>query len=161
MKKSIIGAALLTLAVGTFSSCKDFLIEEPVLKQSNELTFSTYSGLNSAAAALYSMMQSASWYDGQFILQSELRAGNAKNPVSLPGSGRYRNDTQWNYTANSTSSLWTYAYYTISWANNILNNLEGKSENNVSQQDWNNLKAEALFVRALCHFDLVITYRYH
>ena len=158
MKKSIIGAALLTLAVGTFSSCKDFLIEEPVLKQSNELTFSTYSGLNSAAAALYSMMQSASWYDGQFILQSELRAGNAKNPVSLPGSGRYRNDTQWNYTANSTSSLWTYAYYTISWANNILNNLEGKSENNVSQQDWNNLKAEALFVRALCHFDLVITY---
>lgn len=157
MKKTII-AALLTLTVGAFSSCEDFLIEEPVLKQSNELTFSTYSGLNAAGEALYSMMQSASWYDGQFILQSELRAGNAKNPVSLPGSGRYRNDTQWNYTASSTSSLWTYAYYTISWANNIINNLEGKSENNVTQQDWDNLKAEALFMRALCHFDLVITY---
>ena len=40
MKKTII-AALLTLTVGAFSSCEDFLIEEPVLKQSNELTFST------------------------------------------------------------------------------------------------------------------------
>lgn len=157
MKKTII-AALLILTVGTFSSCEDFLIEEPVLKQSNELTFSTYAGLNAAGEALYSMMQSASWYDGQFILQSELRAGNAKNPVSLPGSGRYRNDTQWNYTASSTSSLWSYAYYTISWANNIINNLNGKSENNVTKQDWDNLKAEALFMRALCHFDLVITY---
>ena len=157
MKKSII-AALLVLTVGSFSSCKDFLIEEPALRQSNELTFSTYSGLNAAGEALYTMMQSASWYDGQFILQSELRAGNAKNPVSLPGSGRYRIDTQWNYTASSTSPLWSYAYYTISWANNILSNIDGKSETNVSQQDWDNLKAEALFIRALCHFDLVITY---
>lgn len=157
MKKTII-AALLTLTIGSFCSCEDFLIEEPVLKQSNELTFSTYAGINAAGEALYSMMQSASWYDGQFILQSELRAGNAKNPVSLPGSGRYRNDTQWNYTASSTSSLWSYAYYTISWANNIINNIDGMSEANVSQQDWDNLKAEALFMRALCHFDLVITY---
>lgn len=157
MKKIILGTALLT-AVVSLSSCNGFLEEEPVLSQSNELTLSTYEGLNSAGAALYSMMQSASWYDGQFILQSELRAGNAKNPVSLPGSGRYRGDTQWNYTASSTSSLWSYAYYTISWANNIINNLEGKSEPNVTQQDWDNLKAEALFMRALCHFDLVITY---
>ena len=161
MKKNIknitLGVALFA-AVGSFCSCEGFLDEEPVLKQSNELTFSSYEGLNSAGAALYSMMQSASWYDGQFILQSELRAGNAKNPVSLPGSGRYRGDTQWNYTANNTSSLWSYAYYTISWANNILNNLDGKSETGVTQQDWDNLKAEALFMRALCHFDLVITY---
>lgn len=151
------GLALLT-AVGTFSSCNGFLEEEPVLKQSNELTLSNYEGLNQAGIALYTMLQSANWYDGQFILQSELRAGNAKNPVSLPGSGRYRVDTQWNYTANTTSPLWTYAYYTISWANNIINNLEGKSETDVTQQDWDNLKAEALFMRALCHFDLVITY---
>ena len=85
-------------AAAAFTSCSGFLDEEPKLKQSNELTFSNYDGLDAACAALYGMMQSASWYDGVFILQSELRAGNAKNPISIPGSGRYRNDTQWNTT---------------------------------------------------------------
>lgn len=157
MKKNILGIALIA-AVGLFTSCKDFLDEEPILKQSNEMTLAKYDGLNNAGAALYTMLQSNYWYDGEFILQSELRAGNAKNPVSLPGSGRYRGDTQWNYSANSTSSLWAYAYYTITWADNILANIDGKNETGVTQEDWNNLKAEALFVRALCHFDLVITY---
>lgn len=157
MKKTIIGLALIATA-STFTACNGFLEEEPLLKQSNELTYATFDGLNQAGAALYSMMQSASWYDGQFILQSELRGGNAKNPLSIPGSGRYRNDTQWNYNESSTSSLWTYAYYTISWANNIINNLDAADKGNATDKDVYNLKAEALFVRALCHFDLVITY---
>jgi len=157
MKKILMGLTLLA-AIGSFTSCKDYLEEAPELKQSNEITLGKYEGLNNAAAGLYSMFQSCYWYDGEFILQSELRAGNAKNPISDPGSGRYRDDTQWNYTENSTSSLWSYAYYTISWANNIINNIEGKESSTVSTQDLNNLKAEALFIRALCHFDLVITY---
>lgn len=157
MKKTIMGLTLL-LAAGSFSSCNDFLEEAPELKQSNELTLSKYAGLNNAGAALYAMFQSYNWYGAQFIVQSELRAGNAKNPKTLEGSGRYRQDAQWNYTANNTSSLWSYAYYTISWANNVINNLEGKETSTVTAQDLNNLKAEALFVRALCHFDLVITY---
>ncbi|MBR0049712.1 MAG: RagB/SusD family nutrient uptake outer membrane protein [Prevotella sp.] len=157
MKKIILGMTLLA-AAGALSSCNGFLDEEPVLKQSNELTLAKYDGLDKAGSALYTRMQSNYWYDGQFILQSELRAGNAKNPVSLPGSGRYRDDTQWSYTANSTSDLWAYAYYTITWACNILDNVDGKTESGVEQQDWDNLKAEALFMRALCHFDLVITY---
>ena len=157
MKKILMGMALLT-AVGSFTSCSDFLEEGPELSQSNELTLAKYEGLNNAGAALYAMMQSYSWYGAQFILQSELRAGNAKNPLSLEGSGRYRTDTQWNYTESNTSSVWSYAYYTISWANNILSNVDGKETSTVTTQDLNNLKAEALFMRALCHFDLVITY---
>jgi hypothetical protein len=157
MKKIMIGLALIATA-GAFTACDGFLEEEPLMKQSNELTYANFDGLNQAGAALYSRMQSATWYDGQFVLQSELRGGNAKNPLSIPGSGRYRQDTQWNYSANNTSSLWTHAYYTISWANNIINNLPSCDMGKATEQDANNLKAEALFVRALCHFDLVITY---
>ena len=157
MKKILMGLALLSIA-GSFTSCSDFLEEAPELSQSNEITLSKYEGLDKAGSALYAMMQSYSWYGAQFILQSELRAGNAKNPKTLEGSGRYRQDAQWNYTENNTSSLWSYAYYTISWANNIINNLNGKETSTVTTQDLNNLKAEALFMRALCHFDLVITY---
>ncbi len=157
MKKILFGLALV-LTSGAFTSCSKFLEEEPKMKQSNEITFATYDGLNQATAGLYSMMQSASWYDGQFILQSELRAGNAKNPLSISGSGRYRNDTQWNYSESSTSSCWAYAYYTIARCCNVITNLEGKEFQDHTQQDLNNLKAEALFMRALCHFDAVITY---
>ncbi|MBQ6204504.1 MAG: RagB/SusD family nutrient uptake outer membrane protein [Prevotella sp.] len=157
MKKILLGITLLS-AIGVFSSCSDFLNEEPELKQSNELTFSKFESLSNAGAALYGMFQSSDWYDGQFILQGELRSGNAKNPTSVAGSGRYRQDVPWNYTESQTSSLWTYAYYTIARANNVINNLEGKVTGDVTQKDVDNLKAEALFIRALCHFDLVITY---
>lgn len=157
MKKIIMGLALLTAGL-TSSSCSGFLDEEPVLKQSNELTLSKYSSLDAATAALYTMFQSDAWYDGSFLLASELRCGNAKNPLTKSGSGRYRTDPFWNYNESSTSSVWSYAYYTISWANNIINNLEGKESTEVSAQDIANIHAEALFIRALCHFDLVITY---
>lgn len=157
MKKIILGLAL--ASAGVFSSCSDFLTEEPKLKQSNELTFATYDNLDKATAGLYAAMQSDSWYDGDFTLKAELRAGNAKNPKNATGSGRYREDTQWNYNESSTeTNFWTYAYYTIARANNVINNLDGKTSAEVSQQQINNLKAEALFMRALCHFDLVITF---
>lgn len=158
MKKTIIGLALIATA-STFTACNGFLDEEPLMKQSNELTYSTFDGLDMAGAALYTRFQSDSWYDGSFVLMSELRAGNAKNPLSIAGSGRYRNDTQWNYNESSTmSGLWAYAYYTISYANNILNNIDAADKGDATEQDVNNLKAEALFVRALCHFDLVTTF---
>ena len=156
MKKTILGLAV--VSAGLFSSCSDFLTEEPILKQSNELTFAEFDNLDKAGAALLAMTQSDAWYDGSFLMQSEMRCGNAKNPKSMPGSGRYRNETQWNFNESLTSPLWSYAYYTIARANNVINNLEGKEVNGVTAQQVNNLKAEALFVRALSHFDLVITY---
>ena len=55
MKKTIIGLALIATA-GTFTACKGFLEEEPLMKQSNELTFATFDGLNQAGAALYSRL---------------------------------------------------------------------------------------------------------
>lgn len=146
------------LSAGLFTSCSDFLTEEPKQEQSNELTFATFDGVNKAAAAMYGMFQSDAWYDGEFTLMSELRCGNAKNPTSVPGSGRYRTDTQWIYSDHSTSPLWSYAYYTIARANNVINNLDDKVGKDATQQQVNNVKAEALFIRALCYFDLVITY---
>ncbi len=159
MKKIILGFAVLSAMV--FASCEGFLEKEPELSQSNELTLSTYDGLNSATAGLYTMFQSASWYDGEYILSSEMRCGNAKKPLQEPGSGRYTGYTSWNYNESSTSPVWSYAYYTISWANNVINNVDAldlASERGVTEQDVKNLKAEALFVRAWCYHNLVTTY---
>ena len=155
MKKISLGIVALALAM---TSCTDFLHEEPKLSQSNELTLSTYQGLDNSVAGAYCYLQSYAWYGAYHILNGELMAGNATNPVSLPGSGRHRTQEAWSWTESSTWSNWSYAYITIAAANNVINNLEGKTSSDVTQQDINNIKAEALFLRALCHFELVNIY---
>lgn len=157
MKKNII---LLTVLSLILVSCdKDFLTQEPILTQSTVLTLSDYEGLDGATAGIYAPFHSENWYGASFILSSELRGGNAKNPDNSKfTSGRYTVPYHWNFTPSTTSSIWSYAYYVIASANNVINNLDGKETSTVTTQDLNNLKAECLFLRSLAYFDLVRTF---
>ena len=153
MKKYIFTAAL---ALSVLTGCKDFLTEEPVLSQSDVLTLSTYEGLDKVTAGAYAPLASTAWYGGDFIIINEMKTGNGKKYIGSDfDTGRCTDWYNINYTPDNTSSLWGYGYYVITAANNVILNLEGKSDN---QQDLNNLKAECLFLRALSHFDLVRTY---
>lgn len=142
------------------AGCSDFLTEEPKLTQSDVLTLATYKGLDKSTFGAYSPLYASSWYGAAFVLNSELMAGNAKNPTNTVfTSGRYTVSYNWNYSASSTSGVWGFAYYVIASVNNVLNNISGKElESGVSLQDVNNLRAECLFLRALSYFDLVRTY---
>jgi hypothetical protein len=156
--KHIIKYTLFALAA-VLASCSDFLTEEPKLSQSNELTLGTYEGLDKATAGAYTFLYQYQWYGSAFVLSSELRSGNAKNPTASDfTSGRYLNEYSWNYSSSSTSDLWTYAYKAIAAVNNVINNLDGKESSGVTAADLNNLKAECLFLRALSYFDLLRTY---
>lgn len=156
MKKILLGFAV--LASMTFASCEGFLEQEPTGSQSDVLTLSKYDGLDKSAAALCGLLQSDGWMDGSLTLAADMMVGNARNPINEPGSGRYRNYTIWNYNRTSTLGLFSYGYYTIAACNNILNNLEGKTSNVVSQQMIDNIKAEALFMRAYCMHQMVCIY---
>ena len=158
MKKILIISALLSAL--TLTGCKDFLVQEPITSQSTEQLLSTYNGLNNATMGAYSPMVSNYWYGGlYFLLDADTRAGIAAWPVqSSFQSGRMQTGFTLNYNENSTNGPWTYAYYVISAANNVLEQLELNGENLVSslvtQQDLDNIKAECLTLRALAHFDL-------
>ncbi|MBE6309735.1 MAG: RagB/SusD family nutrient uptake outer membrane protein [Bacteroidales bacterium] len=156
MKKILLGFAV--LASMSFASCEGFLEQEPTGSQSDVLTLSEYDGLNSAAAALCALMQSDGWMDGQLTMAAEMMVGNARNPLQEAGSGRYRGLTTWNYHKSSTLGLFSYGYYTVACCNNILNNLEGKTSNVVTEQMINNIKAEALFMRAFSMHQMVCVY---
>ncbi len=105
-------------------------------------------------------MASTYWYGAYQVLDAEMRSGNAKRPTSGDfGSGRMTVPYQMNYNESSTSALWGYAYYSISAVNNVLESIPNIEVNStVSQQQLDNIKAEALFIRAFCYFDLVRTY---
>ena len=159
MKKYIIALfAIVALA----TSCQDFLTEDPVMSQSTELTLSDYNGLNKAVAGAYSPLASSNWYGAFFVLDAEMRAGNAMIPINTSfQSGRMSVPYHMTYEPSSTSGLWGTAYYLISACNNVINaidNNENLVTSIVSQADLNNLKAEALGLRALAHFDLLRLY---
>ena len=157
MKKYI---AISFVALAAFAvSCKDFLVEEPILSQSNELTLSTYDGLDKATAGAYSPLASSTWYGASFVIMNEMHTMNGKKFIGSDfDSGRCNDYYNLNYNENNTTGLWGYGYFVISAVNNVMDNLEGKESDNVTVQDLNNLKAECLFLRALSHFDLVRTY---
>jgi hypothetical protein len=141
-----------------FVSCEEFLTEEPILQQSTELTLATYDGLDNAMFGAYAPLVSVNWYGASFVLDAEMRSGNGYRDVNK-NSGRYTVPYDFSYTSTATPALWGTAYYVISAVNNVIANLEGKAGiDGVTQQDVNNIHAEALFLRGLAHFDLVRTY---
>ena len=148
------------MAIALFaSSCNDFLVKEPILSQSTEITLSTFDGLNSAIAGAYGPLAGETWYGPNFVFYTEMGSGNGKKPSEGDfDSGRMAEAYNLNYNPSSTSGLWGYGYFVISAANNVLANLEGKESSEVTAADINNLKAEALFLRALSHFDMVRLY---
>lgn len=155
MKKYIIYTIAL-LAAGVTTGCKDFLTEEPPLEQSTEITLATFDGLNDATAGAYSRLASSGWYGAEFILLNEMKTADGKKYVGTSyDTGRMNEWYNLNYNANSTSSIYGSAYYVISQANNVIDNL---TEDKGDAQALNNLKAECLFLRALSYFDLVRTY---
>ncbi|MGE0089105.1 MAG: RagB/SusD family nutrient uptake outer membrane protein [Bacteroidales bacterium] len=156
MKKIILMMLVISMAL---LGCDDFLTEEPVLTQSSEITLSTYKGLNNVVAGAYSPLATGSWYGAFYVLDAEMRAGNATIPTNTDfTSGRMTLSRDMNYSSNATSGQWGYAYYVISAVNNVIDNLEGKDVGDVTAQDLSNLRAEALFLRALAHFDMVRLY---
>lgn len=156
MKKTLIYSFLATVLLLT--GCSEFLTEEPIMQQSSELSLSDFDGVNNATFGAYAPLASVNWYGASFVLDAEMRSGNGYRDTDK-NSGRYTTPYDFNYTSTATPALWGTAYFVISAANNVLENLEGKAgSNGVTQQDVDNLKAECLFLRSLAHFDLVRTY---
>lgn len=136
---------------------KDFLEQNPKLSQTDEEALSTYDRLVNATAGAYYLLCSQYWYGNEFVLDPDIKGGNAKRgPIN---TGRFVNEYLWNNTPNFTSFLWTDAYATIASANNIINTIDGGfAEAGVAQSQLDQLKGECLFLRALAHWDMTRIY---
>jgi hypothetical protein len=156
MKTKHIILFLVTIAV-FFTACEDFLVKEPRLQQSYELTLSTFDGLNSATGGIYTCLCATGWYGAGFVITADMKGGNAKR--GSVQSGRYTDEYLWNNRPSSTSALWAAAYLVIAKANNVLEVLDGGfTEAGVEQAQLDELKGECLFIRGLSYFDLARMY---
>ena len=146
----------LVLSLGVLSCSEDFLEQQPKLSQTNELSLSTFDGIEKAITGAYTPLYETVWYGRDFVVIADLKGGNAKS--SPMNSGRFRTEYLWSNTPTSTAGLWTEAYDLIARVNNVINALDGFEEIDVTQAQIDNLVGEAKFLRALAYHDLVRMY---
>ena len=139
----------LTLIIFTgFFSCQ--LEEEPNFLSSSNL-FEDVDGANIALNGVYAGLIDYGYYLSEYhhVLNWTSGMYNSNRDASL------RSIAALNPSPNDKfiSNFWAGVYRTISRANNVISQLEEKDLGNPKQRDY--ILGQALFIRALCYFDLV------
>ena len=157
--KYIIFTLLLALIVAN-NSCSDFLDT----KASNEIPdkIETVQEAQAMLNSVYADMLRDEYYGCQILTYGDVRG----NDMGTTASGR-RSNTQYlfnhlnNLTSANAGEFWDVIYKTLHRTNSLLSQINSNSvkpKGNDEQLELNDIKGQALTLRALLHFDLVRVY---
>ena len=152
LKYNLIAIALLGFS---FSSCSDFLEQNPQTDLSENDFYKTADDILSAVNGAYSSLQEGDIY-GNWYVFGEIPSDNTRNPLS--GSVTTQNEFDQFYidTQNSMiANFWKAAYKVINRTNTILGRIDGIE---INTELANRYKLECKFIRALMYFNLVRVY---
>ncbi|MCU0439579.1 MAG: RagB/SusD family nutrient uptake outer membrane protein [Raineya sp.] len=151
IKNILYVAATLFLGV----SCNRYLEKTPRAQLSPEIALSDSVGVQGTLASSYRRLNQFEYYGRDIMLLGDVLADNARIAVN---SGRYT--TQIDNQIFSHFNFWNGApYAAINDANYVIEAAD-KTEIRMSDNLRKRLKGEALFIRALCHHDLMRAYSY-
>ena len=145
---------MLCLVLG-FSSCNDFLDQEPTNSANAEDAIATTSDAQVALNGIMRAMSSSSYYGRNMLLYGDVKGGD----VTIFSAGRGMDGLySFNHsaTSGSYSGFWSRGYYCLNQVNNLLINIE-KLEGE-GQTGFDSYKGQAYTLRALMYFDLVRLY---
>jgi hypothetical protein len=154
MKKIFLIVLSLAIFSTVMTSCSPDSLE-PSLEQNRDFILnppSTVSDLQLLANGMYKRMVAVPYYGRDYVIFNECRTDNA---YSTGASNRFLNVSSGTLTASAAypTDTWTQIYAVITNANLIINaTIVG------DQVVVDDLKAQALTVRALAHFDLLKLY---
>lgn len=143
----------LTIVISISSCSKDFLSLDPEFKFPEDLATTSLDGLSSTTTGAFNALQSGNLFGGGLIANSELLADNIHtDPISDFSLNQLRTREMNSYNSQA-SGLWADGYRAINIANIVLEHLPTYENENptLAQQ----LKGECLFIRAICHFELL------
>ncbi len=152
LKYNLIAIALLGFS---FSSCSDFLEQNPQTDLSENDFYKTADDILSAVNGAYSSLQENDIY-GNWYVFGEIPSDNTRNQLS--GSVTTQNEFDQFYidTQNSMiANLWKAAYKVINRTNTVLGRIDGID---INADLANRYKLECKFIRALMYFNLVRVY---
>lgn len=159
MKRTLFRLGALLVSLSTLSGCS-FLEVEELGKSDTDTFFSELLGLRTARTGLYSVTYD--FYDQYLCKYAEVAGTDLQSVVVGGGSEMY---DVYNFSSlpdmetTSVGYIWKRGYAIITNANTILNytdDLKTAYPNDVDE--IRHIEAEAYFMRALAHFDLVRCY---
>lgn len=160
MNKHISRILLMAAIASGLSSCQDFLTVEEKGKVVIPSFLSSPDGLNAALTGTYNKLYG--YRDAEFTKYGDV-AGNMLTLINS-GEGADMVD-QYNFTSDpsqeigAVGAIWSDIYECMANANNVIQYAPQIAEDFPAKADYcTRIKAEALFIRALCHFDLVQCY---
>jgi hypothetical protein len=148
MKKHIL---LILVLVITITSCDNRLDTFPTSTVASEEAFRNEGDFTNAIRGAYLRMLTGAYYNGS-IQSRDVLSDNLI--ISREGRLSQQQRHDWLYDQNSGSFHTTSAYAIIRNVNTVLANLETLSAGEFKD----NIKAEALAIRALAHFDVIKFY---
>lgn len=154
----LIGVILITTLL---SSCKKFLDQTSPNDVAQENMFQDANSLESARIGMYNTLQNVYYYGGYFPLMVDAYSDNgATGGYDSPDVNELGDKTL--TSANIyVQNTWIAVYNTVYTANQILANIDAIDDPTLSDEIRNDIKGEALAIRALAHFDLLRMFGEH
>lgn len=154
--KTILSGFIAATMMAGISSCEGYLDLTPSNKLPAEGGITTVADADAAMNGAYQALTSAAYYGTDFVVRGDV-SGEDVQTASL--GKRTENFYRFIYRqANSPEGLWYIPYKCINRINTVLEAIN--SGVIPASEALNNIKGEALALRALCHFNTTIVYGY-
>ena len=139
------------------TSCEDSLATTPESSLTSENAFSDLGGIEAALVGVYESFQSAEYYVWDFMLLGDIRADNGYGGGDDPEISQM---DLLQITPNNERIFtnWSNIYNAISKANTVLERVPLVEDASLTEERRNQIRGEALFLRAYHYFTLVKTY---
>ncbi|WP_262732675.1 RagB/SusD family nutrient uptake outer membrane protein [Gaetbulibacter sp. NE] len=138
----------------TWFSCEDFLDLQPISEETSSNAYETASQIESALVGAYESFQSSEYYVWDNLLFQDVRSDNCY------AGGDNPEIFQLDYldiapTHSRLFKHWSNVYNAISKANLVLERVDEINDPQLTEERRNQIKGEALFLRAYHYFTLV------
>lgn len=159
MKKNTFYKGLVWVTIlSTFlcTGCKKYLEVFPKSSISEDQMFTSEIGFQQALTGVYSLLASRSLYGDNLTMG--FASALAQNYAPTSTNSYFYSTRRYDYVSDEvrsyTSGIWSISYNAIAGANNIIAHTES-NRSALTESKYNEIRGEALALRALLHFDLL------
>jgi starch-binding outer membrane protein, SusD/RagB family len=144
------------IIIASLASCKKVIESEPTHQLDGSTRFTSIEDFDFALTGAYALFRSGNYYGGgsnAFVNLPDMMSDNLNE--TSESLGNYQNMSTWRYAEDEPNidATWQASYRIISQANLLLRDID-----NFSATDGGavkRIKAQALAIRAMVHFDLL------
>lgn len=150
---------MMGMLVSLTTSCgNDWLDVEPSTKIPTETAINNLDDVEYSLNGIYDVMRSTNYYSGRMLYYGDVTGDDAQ---SMKTGKRTTSYYLLDYTKDSgPSTHWSYAYKIIQNCNIILSQIDKLDIDEDDQDDFNDLKGQALALRGFALFDLTRFFGY-